>query len=65
MISQLEEETKEGRGRAAAARQERETAEARKRERLKAAFLRRQLEAKKAKTAEPQDPAPQQGILKM
>lgn len=49
MIADIEGETREGRARAEGARRERQAAEARKRDRLKAEFLRRQLEAARKK----------------
>ena len=51
LIDELEQQTREGRDRAALARQERQYVENRKRERLKAEFLKKKLEAAKAKTA--------------
>ncbi|KAG7670366.1 putative Coiled-coil domain-containing protein 174 [Nannochloris sp. 'desiccata'] len=47
VIEQLEKQTREGRDRAAIARQERQHAENRKKERLKAEFLKKKLEAAK------------------
>jgi hypothetical protein len=47
VIEQLEEQTREGRDRAAIARQERQHVENRKKERLKADFLKKKLEAAK------------------
>ena len=52
LIGEIEVETRAGRERAAAARQERQAAEARKRQRLKAEFLRRKLEAARAEKKE-------------
>lgn len=47
VIEQLEQQTREGRDRAALARQERQYVENRKKERLKAEFLKKKLEAAK------------------
>ncbi len=49
LVKRMAEETREGREVAAMQRAQREAAEARKRERLKAAFIQKQLELIKAK----------------
>lgn len=57
LIGDLEAETREQRDRAAAGRQTRQAAEAKKRERLKAEFLRRKLEAAKKTQGAPEGPS--------